>query len=324
MRLSRTLRRLVAGFLLPLAGLSLAGMSPAQAGDLTVATFNSEFLNRDKVHIKFGFGFNENPGWSDAERLAKLREASAAVAEVVAGIDADVVVLTEVGDEDDVDILRDAIEAEGVDYDYVAVGDSADYSTGQHVAVLSTLRLTDILPRIPGRERYYNEPDDWETEDDTGISKGMKVSFEFEGREFDLYAVHFISESGGYESDQQRIAQASIVRRHYLPAMLQGKNIIVAGDLNEKPGQPTLTRLRGLDDIQPDLIQTGHARWFADDALDTRWTYEYMGIRQQIDHILISQSILDDVGPSDINASTVDHGNELASDHRGLVVRVTY
>jgi endonuclease/exonuclease/phosphatase family metal-dependent hydrolase len=307
-----------------LAAASGVAASAAHAGDLTVATFNSEFLNRDKVHIKFGFGFNESPGWSAAERMAKLREASSAVAEVIAGIDADVIVLTEVGDTDDVNILRDAIEAQGVDYDFVAVGDSADYSTGQHVAVLSKHRLTDILAEIPGREHFFEETDDWETEVDTGISKGMKVSFAFEGREFDLYAVHFISERGGHDADQQRIAQASIVRRHYLPAMLEGKNIIVAGDLNEKPGQPTLTRLRGLDDLQPDLIQTGHAKWFAGDALDTRWTYEYMGIRQQIDHVLLSRSILDDVGPSDINARTVDHGNELASDHRAWVVRVSY
>lgn len=34
------------------------------------------------------------------------------------------------------------------------------------------------------------------------------------------------------------------------------------------------------------------------------------------------EGVLGEVGPSDINAITVDQGSEMASDHRPLVVRV--
>ena len=81
------------------------------------------------------------------------------------------------------------------------------------------------------------------------------------------------SERGGNEQDQQRIAQASLVRRHSLPAINEGAFVIVAGDLNDGRGEPALRRIRGLDDIWPDLIETGEARYFSEDDVDTRWTY---------------------------------------------------
>ena len=39
-----------------LVGLVCADHAPAQ--DLTIATFNAEFLTRPKVHLKFGLPFN--------------------------------------------------------------------------------------------------------------------------------------------------------------------------------------------------------------------------------------------------------------------------
>jgi hypothetical protein len=80
--------------------------------ELTIATFNAEFLTRPKVHVKFGFPFDlveqadvaiwNAPGVRDQ----KFAEGAAAVAKVVASLKADVVVLTEVGDERDVGSSR--------------------------------------------------------------------------------------------------------------------------------------------------------------------------------------------------------------------------
>ena len=96
--------------------------------------------------------------------------------------------------------------------------------------------------------------------------------------------------------------------------------VIVAGDLNDRRGQPAIHRIRGLDDIHEDLIQTGHAKFFEDTALDTRWTFEFQGIRNQLDHILLSPAVKDACLQGGIDARTVDHGNALASDHRAFVV----
>jgi endonuclease/exonuclease/phosphatase family metal-dependent hydrolase len=308
-----------------LMGLFLLVSAVAQAGELTIATFNTEFLTRPKVHIKFKLPFTltgsdeeqwDAPGFRDQ----KFAEAAAAVAEVVAGINADVIVLVEVGDERDVADLNTAIAAKGVTYGHTAVCACTDTTTRQHVAVLSKLPILSVLKAIPGREGYYTELDDADSEENTGVSKGIRVTFEFESRTFQLYGVHLVSERGGNEQDQQRIAQASIVRRHYLPALNAGENVIVAGDLNDGRGEPALRRIRGFDDIWPDLIQTGSYEFFKEEFQGTRWTYEFRGERNQIDHILISPSIKDLVKSGGIKPRVPDQTNPLASDHRSFVL----
>lgn len=319
-------RILAAGLALLLA----AGAQPAlgQADTLTLATLNCEFLTRPRVHVKFGLPFDlsdapqaarqqwEQPGFRDA----RFAEAAQAVAQVLATLDADVLALTEVGDDADVVELQQALNALGAVYPHRAVGNSRDTFTRQNVAVLSRFPLTNLIAEIPGRESFIEEVDDPETEDDTGISKGMRVTVQAHGRAVLLYVVHLASERGGHEQDQQRIAQASILRRHYLPALRADSLVVVAGDLNDHPGQPTLLRLRGLDDIDADLIQTGHARYFDDDALDTRFTYVFQGIRRQIDHLLLAPAFGEATLRGGIQTRTVDHGNALATDHRALVV----
>ncbi len=226
---------LASGVLALLLGTSIS------AGELTIATFNAEFLTRPKVHMKFGFPFNlsgpdkvqwDAPGFRDR----KFNEAAKAVARVIAGISADVVALTEVGNRQDVLELVNEIEQLGLRYDHIAVCNCTDHTTQQHVAVLSKLQLSEVLISISGRESYDRELDDPETEDDTGLSKGLFVTFQAEGKKFNLYVVHLASERKGHEQDAQRIAQASIIRRHYLPVLNAGEHVIVAGDLNDHRG----------------------------------------------------------------------------------------
>jgi endonuclease/exonuclease/phosphatase family metal-dependent hydrolase len=295
------------------------------AAEVTVATFNTEFLTRPKVHIKFGLPFDleaadlatwSAPGFRDA----KFAEAAAAVAKVIAEVNADVIVLTEIGKIADVTELNSAVAAQGVIYRNVEVCACTDFQTQQNVAVLSKFPLTGVLKAIPGREGYFTELDDVDSEADTGISKGMLVSFDFNGHTFQLYGLHLASERGGNEQDQQRIAQASLVRRHSLPAINEGAFVIIAGDLNDGRGEPALRRIRGLDEIWPDLIETGESRYIGEDDVDTRWTYEFQGERNQIDHVLLSESFKDILKSGGIKPRVPDQENKLASDHRPFVL----
>lgn len=226
-----------------------------------MATFNAEFLIPSKVHVKYGLRFNigdksqaEQDEWEvPVFRTLKFEEAVERVAGLLATVETDVLVLTEVGNEEDVDALVQQIAAHGVNYDHVAVCDCSDNYTQQHVAILSKIPFVSgsIISSIPGREAYILEPDDADEQDDTGVSKGMRVSIDVDNQLVHIYAVHLASERGGHDKDQQRIAQASIVRRHSIPALNAGEHVIVAGDLNDRRGQPTLKRIRGLDDIWP-------------------------------------------------------------------------
>ena len=296
--------------------------------DFTIATFNAEFLVTDKVHIKFGLNFDmkknspaEQSQWADqAFREAKFQEAVQAVGAYLATLNAEILTLTEVGKGDDISALIEALSANGVTYDHVMVCECKDTRTQQQVAVLSKVPLFDPIPLIPGREGYYAESDDPNTEADTGVSKGLRVRFELNGEDVFLYAVHLISERGGHESDEKRIAQASIIRRHYLPLLQAGNHVIVTGDFNDHRGQPTLRRIRGFDDIGPDLLQTGNVRIFKNNR-DTRWTYQFQGIRQQIDHILVSRS-LKAIGK--LKPSVAEQTDPLVSDHRPLLLTIEF
>lgn len=307
---------------------------PLNAAELRVATFNCEFLTKPKLHVKYGLSFSlkDEPAavrekWQNQNFLnQKFEEAAESVADVLVKTKADVLALTEVGNEEDVKVLLKKLKQKGVNYPYYLVGNTLDKSTWQHTAILSKIKLTKKLKEIPGRESYLIEIDDPETEKETGLSKGVRAVVKVGGKDVYIYCVHFKSERGGVESDMQRVAQASIVRRHYLPLLNEGKHIIVAGDLNDKRGQPTLRRIRGLDDIWGDLIQTGLHKnsskneYFSKDDVDKRWTYKFLGFPQQIDHILLSRSLKS--GRRNIKAETLIHGNHKASDHNALIVSV--
>lgn len=292
-----------------------------QAESLTVATFNAEFLTRPTVHMKFGeklkLSGTAKATWSaPGYRDQKFREGVEQVASVIKQIDADILILIEVGNHDDVSELNDALAAAGGSaYPHIAVCDCTDRYTAQHVAILSRHPLSDVMPRIEGREGYLTEADDPDTEKDTGLSKGMRATATVEGTKIHIYAVHLASERGGHEQDQQRIAQASIVRRHMLPLLQAGEHVIVAGDLNDRRGQPAIHRIRGLHDMWPDLVQTGQVKFFKKAELGSRWTYTFQGERNQIDHVLVSRDLA-----KRAKARVLDHGNDGASDHRPLIV----
>jgi len=320
--------RLNSGVLATIAFCALL-TGPAQAEDvesLQIATLNCEFLIREKVHKKFGYPYEltgadkekwDQPGYRD-EQFAVAAET---VAKKIAEIGADVIGLVEVGDEKDVKELWKAVKQAGLDYRYLAVCDSKDKYTGQHVAVFSKLKLKDVKQQIPGREFFDEELDDEDRENSTDVSKALSTVLDVNGKPLNLYVVHLSSERGGHEQDQKRVAQSSIVRRTYLPKLSAGEHVVVVGDFNDHRGQPTLMRIRGRDDIFEDLIQTGKLMHFAREDEDERWTYSFRGIRYQIDHILVSQSLGE---LAKIRTKVIPVEDSVVSDHRGLAVDLTF
>ncbi len=294
------------------------------AQELTIATFNAEFLNTSKVHIKFGLPFSlidesqeVQDFWNNAKnRSSKYKEAAGSVAQMIKKINADIITLTEVGDSQDLKVLNSELSQIGIDYDYVEVCDCTDNSTKQQVAVLSKYPLKEVWTQIEGRALYLEEADGDE-EGDTGISKGMKVTAIVGDIELDIFVLHLISERSGYESDAKRIAQASIARRAIIKQMSDNRRIIVTGDFNSEKGSQTLYRLRGFDDINEELIQTGNSQYFSN--TDVRWTYSYKGEPEQIDHILLSSNVASN---SNIDTSIIETADLEVSDHNPVIVKL--
>ena len=300
----------------------------ANAEPLTIATFNTEFLIREKVHAREGLPLILTPAqeadWTSQRRETAFQTAVGLVAPVIAGTNADVVVLTEIGPEADVNTLKTKLQSLGSSYPHVAVCECYDPATKQHVAVLSRIPFSSVTKSLPRREHFLQELDDEETEADTGISKGIKVNLTFNGKPLTVYGIHLVSERAGHEDDAQRIAQASIVRRLYLRDLAEGRHVIVAGDFNERRGDPTLVRIRGLDDIEEDLIQTGLFPYFADGEGDQRWTYEFQGERNQIDHVLLSESIRTAAKNGGIKSRVIRVTDQSVSDHSPFIVTIDF
>ncbi|PIE90547.1 MAG: hypothetical protein CR997_05515 [Acidobacteria bacterium] len=282
--------------MLPILLLTLTSFS--QSGEvLRVGTFNCEFLNREKVHIKYGFSFMlenedltlwEKPGFRDEKFLKALIP----VAKVIRKMNVDVAVLTEVGDREDIADLAAELKRKGCHFPYYHVSDTKD-DTFQHVAVLSKFPLELVSAKIPGWAFYDPELDDPEEEQETDVKKALHVSFNFNNQKINLIGVHLPSERKGHDQDAMRIAVASLVRRYSIPLLEKGEHLIVAGDLNDRRGEPAIRMIRGREDIFPDLIQTGRRKYFKPANYKERWTYMYRGERNQLDYILLSRSLLE-------------------------------
>ena len=310
------------------------GLAFTYAQELKIATFNCEFLNKNKVHIKFGHKFNldDEPQtvqdlWvNDAHRNTKFEEATLEVAKQIKLINADVIGLTEVGKLEEVELLVEKLRDLGLDYRHVAVGNSTDRSTGQNVALLSKENLRGIEPAFIGRGLYFIEQDKDEVKQ-TGISKGMRARIRFNGEVIHLFLLHLKSERGNFESDQQRLKQAEIIRNEMIPLIKGKENVVVMGDFNSEKRHEVLLTLRGFNDINEELVQTGDSEYFRN--FDIRWTYEFQGNREQIDHILLSIPLTklcfsNTEARFGIESSILKTENPLASDHNAFIVNLKF
>lgn len=296
------------------------------AQDVTIATFNAEFLNKKKVHMKFGLPFDiekaskkDRKYWDDDQnRSRKLVEASDSVASFIKAMNADIVTLTEVGGRDDIAVLDQSLRNLGIVYDHIEVCECRDPFTGQHVAVLSKFPLKEVWPSIEGRALYLLEPDG-DAEKETGISKGLKVTVELGGQDVDVFVAHLKSERGGFDSDAQRLAQANVIRRAVIGQLVKGRKVIVTGDLNSQKGTESIYRIRGFDDVYEELIQTGHSDYFEDYGV--RWTYNYKGEPEQIDHILISPGLTTRKG---IETRIMETKSDFISNHNPVIVKLSF
>lgn len=312
----------------------LGSVQIALGQELKVATFNCEFLVKRKVHVKYGLPMDlgnatkeERTLWlNQTHREKKFLEATRKIAAHIKAIGADIIGLTEVGNKEEVQMLVQALSDIGVRYNHWAVCKSADKGTGQHVAILSRYELHDIEPSFENRGLYFTESDKDETEE-TGISKGMKASVRIDGKEITLFLVHLKSEVGGYESDKQRLKQAEIIRNITIPYLQNGKHIMVMGDFNSEKRHEVLLTLRGFKDIFPELIQTGDTPYFKD--FTSRWTYQYKGSKEQIDHILISIPLTklcyaNTPKRYGIETQVIRTEDPLISDHNALLVKLLF
>jgi len=277
------------------------------ATEVTFATFNTFWLFDDKApHKKW---------WTDQRGKTgqTYPEAIAAVAEAIKETGADVIALQEIESMDVANDLNTHLKTIGVDYPHAWIGLGSDSTTGQDVALLSKFPKDGLLvQKYPNDRESYLTENDAGNERDTGLSKVLRVDLKINGEVLSVLVFHLKAQPGGSMSDNQRLAQASIIRRITLPLIHDEQKFVVMGDMNADRGSPSLLRMRGFDDVYPDLTQPVHHKKFSGD----KWTYKYHGRTTQIDHILLSPTLR-----KSIKEGSIDYSHdEMTSDHFPVIL----
>ncbi|WP_245688121.1 chitobiase/beta-hexosaminidase C-terminal domain-containing protein [Salimicrobium halophilum] len=170
----------------------------------------------------------------------------------------------------------------------------------------------DGLSHNPARIAPQNEA--W---DDS--RKPLAAEFEFNGEKVIVITNHFNSKGGDgapfgaehpYElgSEDQRMKQAALIREftEKVEAEMENANVVVMGDLNDFEFSNPLEELEG--DVLNNLIE--------DVDQQDRYTYNYQGNAQVLDHILATDSLYENAEIETINVNSnfsVENGR--ASDH---------
>ncbi|MEM1201761.1 MAG: endonuclease/exonuclease/phosphatase family protein [Acidobacteriota bacterium] len=162
-----------------------------------------------------------------------------------------------------------------------------------------------------------------------GTRKPLVAQFQFGDQRLLLINLHLSSKGGDdpimgarqppvRPSEGQRIPQARAVRGlvERLLEIDPGAGIVVLGDLNEFPYRTPIAILEG----------AGLTNMIDSVGYRDRYTFNYRGNSQILDHILISRSLLNRAQPEvDIVHNSVDFSAQRsASDHDPVVLRLTF
>jgi 2',3'-cyclic-nucleotide 2'-phosphodiesterase (5'-nucleotidase family) len=156
--------------------------------------------------------------------------------------------------------------------------------------------------------------------------KPLAAEFTFQGEEVIVINNHFNSKGGDHplfgknqppylESEAQRIQIAAIVNNFISDIKVKNEdaNVVVLGDLNDFEFSAPLATLKG-DDLT-NLVETLPA--------PERYTYNYQGNAQVLDHILVTNNLAEAATLDIVNFNSPymeEHGR--ASDHDALVAQL--
>lgn len=259
--------------------------------DLRITTLNTEFLfdgSGEGSQIDF-------PRRGDPEAMRAHRRA---VGDVLRTVDADVVMLQEIGSRSALDSLRVQMLADMGYTSHFVQG--RDRFTGQDVAMLSRVPV-DTVGRTD--ERAAVGP----SRRTAGVSKNMFARLRLNGRPVTVIGLHFLARPDDPERAPRREAQAEVIRRLAVREIEQGRDVVVLGDFNDFDTIPDVDGNQPLTDVMQRIRSAGPSpdddlvNVLADVPPDDRFSAHYDRNRNEkvdgrnelsaIDHILLSPSL---------------------------------
>ena len=209
-----------------------------QTKSIRLANYNTKNFFNDVVD-----GETEKIKESEALELpttAEYKKKLVNLAEVLAGLDADIVVMQEVENEAVLaDLVKQpALVGEGKTYTTIALVSGND-PRGIDVGVISRFPLTETVSHKD--EKFFQGQ---------GYSRDcLEVHVDFNSRQLILLGIHFRSQksSDAVDADAKRLAEALHTRAlvDSLALTSPRAGIVVLGDFNDYPGQPPMLALEG-------------------------------------------------------------------------------
>lgn len=281
---------------------AVSAVALGRAESLTLATYNVENYTLADRMTPAGY----RPDYPKPEA------AKAALRAVLRQMDADLVVLQEIGGRPFLaELLRD-LAGEGLVYPYAEILEASPEP--RHVAVLSRRPFTRVRRHADLLFPYLGSPEP--------VKRGLlEVTVSFADRDLSVFALHLKSRTTDRRDDPQsavrRAGEAEAIRERVLalhPEPAEAR-FVLAGDFNDGPTSRPLRALqqRGATPIAR-LVP-------AADARGETWTHRYRteDSYTRVDHLLVSPGLQVAVPAqgarimegADVNA---------ASDHRPVVV----
>ncbi len=291
-------RRLRAPFLACLVVFS------ASAETLTIATYNVD--NYGPADRMTEHGYRKDYPKPEAEKRALRR--------VIHGLNADVLVMQEMGAQPYLDELRRDLRAEGCPYPFAALATVAD--ADRHVAVLSKRPLIQITTLAQLEFPYFGAKE--------RVKRGvLRVAVHTEAGDVTVFAVHlksrFTERRDDPECTLRRAGEAAAIRDAALASFPNpaAAKFIVLGDCNDSKASKAIARLQHRGRTTVTVLLP------AADPNGENWTYRYRkeDAYERVDHIFISPGLQPAVVGG---AATIYTGEGVsqASDHRPVVVRL--
>lgn len=274
----------------------------ARAETLTLATYNVE--NYGPANRITEAGFRKDYPKPEPEKAALRR--------VIRGLDADVLVLQEMGGAPYLEELRRDLRAEGLDYPHSALAAASD--ADRHIAMLAKRPLRNITTHPALEFPYFGAKEK--------VKRGvLEATVASEAGDLVLFAVHLKSRFTDRPDDPmsaiRRAGEATAIRDFILkkfPAPAAARFVIL-GDCNDGRASKALGFLqkRGKTEIA-ELLP-------AADSRGELWTHAFRREESysRVDHILVAPGLR---GAVHGGAARIYDGDGVreASDHRPVVV----
>lgn len=281
-------------------------LAEPQAASLRVATYNIE--NYGVANRVTEAGFRRDYPKPEAEK--------AALRAVVAKLNADVLILQEVGPRLYLDELQRDLAKEGWRYPFAALVEADD--ADRHVAMLSRIRPIGVTPHVELDFKYLGER--------AKVKRGaLEVRFRVGPAELAIWGLHLKSRYTDRPDDPasavRRVGEAVAIRDAILaadPEPARG-NLLVMGDFNDAKASHALRLFQRRGKLAVVSLLP-----IADSRGET-WTHAFRreDSYSRVDHVLVSAALAPHVRGA---AGVICDAPEtlLASDHRPVVVTLEF